>query len=386
VSTLSLIWANLFRRRIRTLLTLLSVVVAFLLFGLLRTVTESFGSGFDVVGVDRLNVSPKYSIVDPLPISHMSTIATVPGVVAVTQMHWFGGEYQDGSTFFPKHPVDPRGWFAMYPEYRIAPEQLDAFAQTRTGCVVPKSMADKFGWKIGDKIPIVADIWPKKDGSLTWEFDLVGTYEPVAKDAPDPVEFLINYEYFDEARANGDGTVGWFVVRISDTARAAEIARAIDERFANSAFETRTATEAERARQFANQLGNIGLMMTGILGAVFFTILLLTGNTMTQALRERVPELAVLKTLGFTDRAVALLVLGEAILLTVVGAIGGLVIAIALSPGIRRAIANILPNFAISPTTLVAAAVVAVLLGLIVGAVPALTARRLRIVDALRKH
>jgi len=338
------------------------------------------------VGVDRLNVSPKYSIVDPMPISHMNTIATVPGVVAVTQMHWFGGEYQDGSTFIPKHPVDPRGWFAMYPEFRIAPEQLDAFEKTRTGCVVPKSMADKFGWRIGDKIPIVADIWPKRDGSLTWEFDLVGTYVPVAEDAPEPQEFLINYAYFDEARSVGEGTVGWFIVRISDPARAAEIARAIDERFANSSFETRTATEAERARQFANQLGNISLMMTGILGAVFFTILLLTGNTMTQALRERVPELAVLKTLGFTDRAVGLLVLGEAILLTLVGAAVGLAVALVLSPGIRRAIANILPNFALSPTTVAGGVALAMVLGLIVGAVPALTARRLRIVDALREH
>ena len=385
MSTFSLIWANLFRRRVRTLLTLLSVVVAFLLFGLLRSVTESFGSGFDVAGVDRLVVSPKYSIIDPLPISHANDIAAVPGVVAVTHANWFGGVYQDRRNFFPKYPVDPKGWFAMHPEYRMAPEQLDAFERTRTGCVASKAMADKFGWKVGDKIPIEGDIWSKKDGSRAWEFDLVGTYT-VKEGDPDPSEFYLNYAYFDEARQFGEGSVGWFIVRIANAKAAAEVAQAIDKHFENSSFETRTATEAEQQRQFANQLGNIGLMMTGILGAVFFTILLLTGNTMTQALRERVPELAVLKTLGFTDRAVGMLVLGEAILLTLVGAVAGLGIALFMSPGIRRGIANILPNFEISGLTLAAGAALAVLLGLIVGAVPALTARKLRIVDALREH
>jgi putative ABC transport system permease protein len=243
----------------------------------------------------------------------------------------------------------------------------------------------EYGWKIGDRIPIEADIWPKKGGDRRWEFDLVGSY-----DAPgmkvQPGEFLLNYAYFDEARQFGEGSVGWFIVRVADPARSAEVARAIDALFESSANPTRTATEAEAARQFANQVGDIGLMMSGILGAVFFTIVLLTGNTMAQALRERIPELGVMKTLGFGDGAVAALVLGESVLLAVVGGAIGIAIALALEGSIAAIVEGPLPTFEVAGGTVLAGLALATLLGVAVGAFPAHRARRLTIVDALREH
>jgi putative ABC transport system permease protein len=385
MSILSLVWSSLFRRRVRTTLTILSVVVAFLLFGLLRSIADAFTVGVDIAGADRLVVQPKYSIVDPLPIAHLNEIARVDGVAAVTHADWFGGIYQDRSNFFPKFPVDPRGYFSLYPEYRIDPAQLDAFENTRTGAVAPAEMLAEFGWKIGDKIPIEADIWPKKGGDRRWEFDLVGSYDAPGMDVQ-PSEFLFNHSYFDEARQYGEGGVGWFIVRVSDPEKSAEVARAIDALFENSPNATRTATEADFAKQFANQVGDIGLMMTGILGAVFFTIVLLTGNTMAQALRERIPELGVMKTLGFGDTTVAALVLGEALLLSLVGAALGLGLALLLEPGIATAVKGTLPTFEVSAGTLVSGLLLAVLLGLAVGAFPARRARRIEIVDALREH
>ena len=387
MSRLSLMWANLFRRPVRTLLTLVSVLIAFLLFVLLRTVSHSFseGGGFGEPGIDRLVVSPKYSVVDPLPISAMQPIAGVDGVLAVTHADWFGGVYQDRANFFPKYPVDPIPHFKMYSEYQIDPQQLEAFANTRTGAVAPAAMVAKYGWKLGDKIPIEGDIYAKKDGSRNWEFDLVGLYT-APENMQQPAVFLLNHGYFEEAREFGEGTVGWFSVRVADTGRAAEIANAIDALFTNSVNPTRTITEAEQARQFMQQIGDIELMMTGILAAVFFTILLLTGNTMAQALRERVPELAVLKTIGFSDGSVAALVLGEALLLCAVGALLGTLLAVGAAALIGPEIEEALGAFEVSGVTMASALGLSALLGLVVGAVPAITARRLSIVDALRER
>ena len=388
MSQAGLVWSNLFRRKTRTALTLLSVLVAFLLFTMLRAIALAFDSGgFGEAGADRLVVSPKYSIIDPLLVSQLREIEGVEGVEAVTHADWFGGVYQDRSQFFPQFPVRPKGYFGMYPEYEIDPGELEAFERTRTGAVAPAGMAERFGWKVGDKIPIQAGIYPLKDGSRLWEFDLVGTYRTGdSRDDAGFGVFLFNFDYFDEAREFGEGTVGWFIVRIAHPEQAAEVANRIDAAFENSLNPSRTSTEDEYARQFAKQQGDIGLMTTGILGAVFFTILLLTGNTMAQALRERVPELAVLKTFGFTDGAVALLVLAEAVLLCVVGGALG----IGLGALAMNALQPMLTSFAglieVTWQTLATAFALALALGLVVGAVPALTARRLTIVDALRER
>ncbi len=386
MNVIGLVWSNLFRRKTRTILTLMSVLVAFVLFTLLRAVAVAFsGGGFGEAGIDRLVVSPKYSIIDSLPISHQLQIATVPGVAAVTHADWFGGIYQEPRNFFPKFPVDPEGYFALYPELVIALEELEAFRATRTGAVVSAGLAERFGWSIGDKIPIEGDIYPQRDGSRLWEFDLVGIYRG-APDDPDPGVFLFQYDYFDEARLFGHGGVGWFIVRVEDPEHAAVIASDIDKMFENSTNATRTATEDEAQREFAKQMGDIGLMTTGILGAVFFTILLLTANTMAQALRERIPELAVLKTFGFTDGSVGALVLGEAILLCLVGGALGIGVALAAIGPISAAGEQFVGPIEITWPIVAQGLALAAGLGAIVGCVPALSARRLAIVDALRER
>ncbi len=385
MSLVSLMWANLFRKRTRTVLTLLSVTVAFLLFMLLQAISAAFASGgVNVVGVDRLVSSPKYSIVDSLPISQKQQILSLDGVEAVTQQQWFGGVYQDPKNFFPKYPVEPREFFDMYPEYQIAPEQLEAFASKRTGAVAEQALAEQYGWKIGDIIPIQADIWPKDTGERLWEFELVGTF--VNEDGRAPL-MVFQYEYFTEAVASfGKDQVGWWSIRLEDPERAQELSAAVDEMFENSLNPTRTATEDEFNRQFAKQLGDIGFIASIIMAAVFFTIVLLTGNTMSQALRERIPDLAVLKTLGFTDRAVSLLVLGEAVLLTVVGALVGIGVAFAVRAVIGPALEGFLGTFAFDAYTVAFAVVLALAIGLLIGVVPAVLAKRLTIVDALRER
>ena len=386
MSTAGLIWSNLFRRKLRTVLTLFSVLVAFLLFALLRTATDAFsGGGFSQPGIDRLVVAPKYSIIEPLPVSYLREIESVEGVDSAAHADWFGGVYQDPRNFFPQYPVEPLDWFDLHPEYIIDPGELDAFARTRTGAVAPAELAEKYGWKVGDKLPFQGQIYAMRDGSRLWEFDLVGTYRG-PENEPQPGEFLFHYDFFSEANEYGEGNVGWFVVRITDTDRAPEIASAIDALFENSLNPTRTSTEAEYNRQFMEQVGDIELMMTGILGAVFFTILLLTGNTMAQGLRERVPELAVLKTVGFTDAAVAWLMLGEALLLCSLGAILGVLAAVGVALAVGPQLEDFLGEFEVSWSIAAAALGVSVLLGLAVGAVPSLSARRLSIVDALRSH
>lgn len=385
MSMFSLVWSNLFRRKVRTFLTLFSVMIAFLLFALLRTVAGSLEGGVDLAGVDRLNVSPKYSIIDPLPISHLNEISRVQGVSAVTHQTWFGGTYQGLNNFFPKFPVNPREYFDMYPELIISDEQLDAFESTRTGVVVPVEIAEQFDWRIGDKIPIEGDLWVMDNGNRLWEFELVGTFSSESQGGLFSA-FLFNYDYFDEARIEQtQGTVSWFTVRVDDPENAPAIASEIDALFENSMDPTRSATEAEFTRQFAEQIGDIGLMMNGILSAVFFTILLLTANTMTQAFRERIPELAVLKTFGFTDGAVSMLVLAESVLLCSVGGALGIALAISVSGVVGPQLEAFLGPFQMRIGTIATGMTIAVLLGIVVGLLPSISANRLQIVDALRK-
>lgn len=385
MSLLGLMWANLFRKRTRTILTLLSITVAFLLYMLLQAVAAAFDSGgVNVVGVDRLITSPKYSIVDSLPVNQKQQILSIDGVVAVTQQQWFGGVYQDPKNFFPKYPVVPREFFSMYPEFRISEQQLAAFERSRTGAVAEQALAEQYGWKIGDVIPIQADIWPKDDGSRLWEFELVGTFVNEEQRSP---QLMFQYDYFTEAVAEfGKDQVGWWTVRLDDPARASEVAAAIDATFENSLNPVRTATEDEFARQFAKQLGDIGFIASIIIAAVFFTIILLTGNTMTQALHERIPELAVLKTLGFSDRVVSAMVLGEAVVLCLLGSLAGIGLAYLVRSAIAPVLESFIGAFDFAPLSVIYALGLALLIGLVIGLMPALSARRLTIVDALRER
>jgi putative ABC transport system permease protein len=275
----------------------------------------------------------------------------------------------------------------MYPEFMVSPEHREAFAKTRTGAIAGQRLVDRFGWKVGQKLPIASEIHPRANGDLNWEFDLVGILDaddPAVRGNTDVV--LINVAHFDEARQIGKGTAGWYIERIADSSQARAISAEIDKRFMNSPDETKTQPEKEFAIGFAKQIGDLGALVTRILAAVFFTILLLTGNTMAQSIRDRVPELAILKTLGFSDGKVTALVLAEALLLLVIGAGLGMVTAVALMPGLNGATGGRFPPLYVSADTWLLAAVIAVGLALAIGVPPALRARRLRIVEALAGH
>ncbi len=381
---LPLLWAGLFRRKTRTVLTLLSIVVAFLLFGMLQAVQTAFESGADAADAKRLLTTARYSIIEPLPIAHLTVIERVPGVVGVASADWFGAKYQNESNAFPVFAVDPARYLDMYPEFTIEPAQREAFAKTRTGAVAGQRLVDRYGWRVGQKLPIASEIHAKADGSLSWEFDLVGVIDaedPAVRGNTDVV--LINVAHFDEARQLGRGKTGWYVERIADSAQAKAISTEIDRLFANSPDETKTAPEKEFAVGFAKQIGDIGAVVTRILVAVFFTILILTGNTMAQSVRERIPELAILKTLGFSDARVTALVLAEAVLLLGLGAVLGMAAAAALLPAVNGSTGGRFPPLFVTETTWALAGALALLVALAVGLPPALRARRLRIVEAL---
>jgi putative ABC transport system permease protein len=387
VRYLPLLWAGLFRKKTRTILTLLSIVVAFALFGLLQAVQVAFESGADAADAKRLLTTARYSIIEPLPMAYLRRIEQVPGVVGVAYADWFGAKYQNESNAFPVFAVDPARYLDMYPEFTIARAQRDAFAKARTGAVAGKRLADRFGWHVGQKLPISSEIHPKTDGSMTWEFDLVGIIDaedPAVRGNTDMV--LINVAYFDEARQSGKGKTGWYIVRIADSTQARGISASIDTLFMNSPDETKTQPEKEFAIGFAKQIGDIGALVTRILIAVFFTILILTGNTMAQSIRERIPELAILKTLGFSDGKVTALVLAEAVLLLILGGAIGMGAAVAAMPALNGSTGGRFPPLFVGPETWLLAAVVAAVVALIIGLPPALRANRLKIVDALSGH
>ncbi len=322
----NLIWSNLKRKKLRALLTVLSILVAFLLFGYLAAIRQAFSQGVDVAGLDRLVVRHKVSIIQFLPESYKRQMEQLEGVDLAVHATWFGGIYQRPQNFFAQLPVVPEQFLDMFPEYILDEQERQAWFSTKSGAVAGRQLAERFGWKVGDRIPIEATIWSKKDGSRSWEFDLVGIYEGAEK-GTDTSQFFFRHDFFHESRAWGSGNVGWYWVRVTEPDRAAEIAQQIDERFANSPAETKAEPEGAFVQGWANQIGNIGKMITAILTAVFFTILLVAGNAMAQTVRERIRELAVLKALGFTHRGVLGLVLGESCFLALLGGLAGLGLA-----------------------------------------------------------
>jgi putative ABC transport system permease protein len=383
---LPLLLAALLRKKTRTVLTLLSVAAAFTLFGMLDAVRVAFNAPQSVAGIDRLVVASRFSIIQPLPYGYLVRIEKVPGVKAVAYANWFGGVYQDPKNFFANIAVSLPSYLDIYPDIVLPEQQKQAFLTTRTGAVVGESLARRFGWKIGDRIPLQATIFPHRNGGNVWTFDLVGIYRAAQPELRGmEQQLLFRYDYFDEGRQSGQGTVGWYIVKVEDPAVADRVAQSIDHLFANSSDETKTQSEREFQLSFAKQIGDIGLIVTAIMGAVFFTLLLLTGNTMAQAIRERIPELAVLKTIGFTNRAVLLLVLSESVLLLSLGGLAGLLFARLGLPLISAASSGQL-DLVMPVQSWLLGLFLMLLIGFIVGLPPALRAMRLRIVDALAGH
>jgi putative ABC transport system permease protein len=380
-----LVWAMLWRSRARTVLTLLSLVTAFLLLGLIQAANSLFSGEQINLSAPILITQARVSFTTPLPMRLIPQVEAVPGVASVSHSQFFGGIYQDNpQNFFPQFAVNPERWIRTFPECVLPPEQEQAWRTTRTGAIIGPQLAQRFGWKVGDKIPLKSQIWPLKDGSRAWEFDLVGIFGSKVADSCARIgNMYVNYAYFDEARQFGQGAAGIIVVRIANPDDAQKVGNAIDAMFENSPDETKTQTEKDFSLNFVKQIGNLKLILYSILGAVFFAILMLTGNTMLQAVQDRIPELAVLKTIGFTDGQVLGLVLSEALFLVALGGLGGMLLSmgamyvLANAPGI-----NFPPMNANLQVWLFAAGAM-VLLTLAVGLWPALRAWRLSIVDAL---
>lgn len=378
-----LIWAALFRSKTRTLLTLLSVVTAFFLFGMLDSVRVAFNSGGEVSGANRMVTASRLSITQMLPKSLDPQIKSIQGVKQASYAAWFGGIYQDPKNFFPNFSVGP-GYMDLYPEFKLSPAERKAWEADRRGAIVGETLAKKFGWKVGDTIPLQATIFPTK-GSNDWPFTLRGIFRVENEKQKGQEQMLLfHWDYFDEANDYVKGRVGWYILQLDSAQSADRVSKAVDALSANSDHETKTQTEEAFNQAFIKQIGDIGLIVTAIMAAVFFTLLLLTGNTMAQAVRERIPELAVLKTIGFSNRSVLFLVLAEAVLLVGIGAVLGLALApIAMKMATTMSGGFIQLPSSLPPETWVTGLVLMLAFGVAVGVLPALRAMRLNIVDAL---
>jgi putative ABC transport system permease protein len=374
-----LLWSSLWRKKVRTIFTLLSVFVAFLLFGLLMTIRTAFSFGVEIAGLDRLVLIHKVSLIMPLPVSYLERLRATEGVALASHQTWFGGVYQDPANFFAQIAVEPETFLQIYPEFKVPPDQLKAWLADRQGVLVGVDLAKRFGWKIGDRIPIQGTIWqPKTD----WQFNVVGMYD--GGDGVDNTQFFFRYDYLDENRAGGAGAVGWYVVKIQDPTQARAMGAKFDAMFANSSAETKTTTEKGFVEGFAKQVGDIGAIMVAILVAVLFTMLLVAANTMAQSVRERTNEIGVLKTLGFSSTSILGLVLGESLLIAVLGGAAGLAVAWAIVQQ-GDPTGGMLPIFVLPPRDVVVGGALVVGLGLVAGMWPALSAMNLKITDALRR-
>jgi putative ABC transport system permease protein len=380
---LHLVSAGLKRKKLRTALTFLSVMVAFMLFAFLGSIKAAFTGGVELAGQDRLMLRHKISFIMTLPQSYYARIKGMEGVKAVCHNTWFGGVYQDKpENMIFTCPVVPEDLFEMFPEFIIKPEEKQAWLNTRIGAIVGEKSAKRFGWKIGDRVPLKSAIWGNPAGMDNWEFEIVGIYGGEKK-STDTTGFYFRYDYFEEARQRDKGMVGWYSIKIADPDRAAEIAAKIDAEFANSPYETKTEAESAFIQGFANQIGDIGAITMAVVGAVFFTILIVAGNTMAQSVRERTEELGVLKAIGFTNGRVLILVLLESCWLAILGGFTGLGIAWLIVETMEPP--QMLPLVYMPKPTLIAGALFALGLGVVAGIIPAWQAMRLSISEALRR-
>jgi len=384
VQYLPLLAASLRRKRLRTFFTIASIVVAFLLFGLAQAMRSALESGVEVAGADRLVTMHKVSFTQLLPASYGSRIRGVDGVVAVAPQTWFGAWFSDPRNQIPAFPTEPETFLKIYPEYVIPAAQRSAWVADRTGIMIGRAVADSFGWKPGDRVPLKSEIWRHKDGSDTWEVTVRAVFDLPA--GGDTRNILLHQDYFEESKAFAKGLIGWYVVKVRSAEEAPAVARRIDALFANSPAETKTSSERAMAQSFVNQIGNVGAILNAIVSAVFFTMLLVTANTMAQSVRERTSEIGVLKTLGFGDGAVLGLVLAESLLITVIGGVLGMAGAWWMSVKLEPLLSQYLPGFRVPQVAVLTATAFMLLLGLVAGAAPALQAMRLKIVEALRRE
>lgn len=379
---LPLLWKSLWRKKVRTIFTIGSLFVGFVLFGILMAIRTAFSFGVDIAGLDRLVLIHKVSLIMPLPVSYQARLQATPGVEVATHNTWFGGVYQDPSNFFAQIAVDPAPFMQIYPEYKLPAPQMEAWLSDRQGAIVGADLAERFGWQIGDRVPLQATIWQPKGGGLTWEFNIVGIYD--GEQGVDKTQFFFRFDYLDENRSGGEGLVGWYVVKIADASQSQAMGATFDEMFANSSAETKTTTEKGFVEGFANQVGDIGAIMISILVAVLFSFLIVAGNTMTQAVRERTSEIAVLKTLGFSGGTILWLVLAESLVIAGLGGGLGLFVSWMFVQG-GDPTGGLLPIFVLPTRDVAIGAGLIVLMGLVAGLLPAWQAMQLKITDGLRR-
>jgi putative ABC transport system permease protein len=379
VKYLPLLLANLKRKKVRTVLTIGSFAVALFLFGLLAAVSAGFHQGIDVAGADRLVVIGRTGLIQPLPLPYMERIRRIPGVKDIAHATWFGGVYQDPKNFFAQFVIEPEDWLRLYPEFKVPESQWKDFLADRQGIVIGQKLAQRFGWKVGDHVPLKA---PGYLGGEGWDFNVRAIYHGTRKSDDEGQLWLQHRYFYEKAPRYWQGIVGWYVVRVNDPALAASVGKAIDGEFANSPSETRTQTESAFAASFMKQMGNIEFLIVAIGSIVFFTLLLVTGNTMAIAVRERTAELAVLKAVGYSDRFVLALVLAESLLIAAIGGALGLWLASIVAD--QDITSGILPTY-LSGLSIAAGGAVTLFTGLLAGALPALSAMRLQVTDALRR-
>jgi len=374
---LPLLLANLRRKKIRTTLTIGSFAVALFLFGLLAAIHFGFRQGIDVAGADRLVVIGRTSLIQPLRLTYGDRIRRIPGVKHVAHSTWFGGVYQDPKNFFPQFAIVPEDWLTMYPEFVVDEAQWREFVADRQGVIAGRKLAARFGWKVGDRIPLRGTIF---GGS--WDFNLRGIYRGL-RPQDDETQFWLRHDYLNEKGPQWwRGLVGWYVIRVARPDDAAPVAKAIDEEFANSEYETRTQSEKAFAASFVKQMGNIEFLILAIGSVVFFTLLLVTGNTMAIAVRERMSELAILKAVGYSDRFVLRLVLAESLVIAGLGGVIGLWFA---RGAVERDLTQGLILLYLPGSAVAAGVAFALGTGLLAGLLPAVSAMRLSVVDALRR-
>jgi putative ABC transport system permease protein len=378
---LPLLWANLRRKRLRTALTFACVIVAFLLFGVLEAVEYALTGGAELAGQDRLVTQHKVSLIQYLPRSYLDRIRAVDGVRFATSQDWFGGIYQDDRNQLNVIAADAASFVDVYTEYGT-PEQKSVWVADRTGALVGADIAARYGWRVGDVVPMRSNIFRKRDGSDTWDITIAAIYRV---DGGDNSSIYVHYDYLNEARTYGRDEIGWVVLRVTDASRGPEVARTIDALFANSTAETRTTSESAFLQGFANQMGNIAAIVTVVAAAVFFTMLLVTANAMAQAVRERVGEIAVLRTLGFSNALVVALVLAEGLGITILGSALGLWLGNGLTRSIGAAVQTFLPLMAVPPRAFVTGAALAVALGALSCMLPCVQIWRLSVVEQLRR-
>jgi putative ABC transport system permease protein len=383
---LPLIWRNLMRRKVRTFITTMSILVAFVLFGALMAIRAAFSLGVDVAGADRLMMIHKVSIIQSMPASYGDRIRATEGVKLVTHANWFGGYFQEPMNFIQSMAVDPESWLQMYPEFEVPEDQKKAWLADRTGAIIGSDLAKRWGWKVGDRVPLIAPIYQRvHDGA--WDFTIDGIYHS-EKQGVDKTQFFFHHAYLNEAMRKVPqlaDQIGWYVFRVNDPATSDQLAKKIDAMFANSPTETKTATEKAFISDWAKQIGDIGSIMIAITGVVMFFILFVAGNAMAQSIRERINELGVLKTLGFTDGRILALVLFESCTIAFLGGGLGLLVGWAIITIGGDPTGGMLPIFHLPPRDLVIGTLLVLALGLCTGMLPAFQASRLKIVDALRR-